>query len=155
MAINWNFDSNDVEEGFPLIPAGDHRVRIASAEEQKSRAGNDKIVLAMDVSNCPGRLFYNLTFLPNNTTMTNTNLKRLWDSFGIEMGNMDIASWVGKVGAARVKHEEYNGDLRARVSYFIERKKQDRLPAWQSVGKPASPPAWVQDAPFAEDDLPL
>lgn len=130
MAIQWNFNANDVEEGFPLIPVGDHRLRIASANEKKSSSGNDMIELSLDVSNYPGRLFYYLVFLPNNTTMTNTNLKRFWDSFGIESGNLNTASWVGKVGAGRVKHEEYNGDQTARISYFIERKKQDKLPAW-------------------------
>lgn len=162
MAINWNFDSNDVEEGFPLIPIGDHRVRIASATEKQSKTGNDMIELSLDVSNYPGHLFYYLVFLPNNTTMTNTNLKRLWDSFGIEMGNMNTASWVGKVGAARVKHEEYNGDQTARISYFVERKKQDKLPAWvekSSGGASTDTHSWVADAenapPFDAGDLPL
>lgn len=162
MAINWNFDSKDVDEGFPLIPAGDHRVRIASAIEKQSKTGNDMIELSLDISGQPGHLFYYLVFLPNNTTMTNTNLKRLWDSFGLEIGNMNTASWVGKVGAARVKHEEHNGDPQAKVSYFIERKKQDKLPAWvekPGAVTPAAVPAWVTAAenapPFDDGDLPL
>lgn len=164
MAINWNFNSNDVEESFPLIPAGDHRVRIASAEEKKSSKGNDMIELSLDISNYPGHLFYYLVFLPNNTTMTNTNLKRLWESFGIETGNMDTSSWVGRVGAARVKHEEYNGDQTARISYFIERKKQDKLPVWvEKSSGGAAAPAPVSFTPLPDDtqtpfdvgDLPL
>lgn len=159
--INWNFNADDVEESFPLIPAGDHRVRIASVEEKRSSKDNDMIELSLEVSRYPGRIFFYLVFLPNNTTMTNTNLKRLWDSFGIEVGNMDTASWVGRAGAARIKHEDYNGDKTARVSYFIERKKQDKLPAWQASGNQsaaAAPPAWVseaENAPFSESDLPF
>lgn len=163
MPINWNFNANDVEEGFPVIPAGDHRVRIASATEKQSKTGNDMIELSLDVSNHPGHLFYYLVFLPNNTTMTNTNLKRLWDSFSIEVGNMNTASWVGKVGAARVKHEEYNGDQTARVSYFIERKKQDKLPAWVEKSGGSAPVGTEgftdlpgdTPTPFDVGDLPL
>lgn len=160
MAIQWNFNANDVEEGFPLIPVGDHRLRIASANEKKSSSGNDMIELSLDVSNYPGRLFYYLVFLPNNTTMTNTNLKRFWDSFGIESGNLNTASWVGKVGAGRVKHEEYNGDQTARISYFIERKKQDKLPAWveKSSGgnsNDLTPMPDSMQSPFSVDDLPM
>ena len=154
MAIDWNFDANDVEEGFPLIPKGDHRVRIASAIEKKSKSGNDMVELSLDVSNYPGSLFYYLVFLPDNTTMTNTNLKRLWDSFGIERGNLNVSSWVGKVGAARVKHEDYNGDPQARISYFLDQQKQANLPPWVEKGihKAAG---WDNDLPFGTDDLPF
>ena len=150
--INWNFDAADVEEGFPLIPVGDYRVRIAAANEKVSKSGNDMIELKLDVSGQTGSLFTYIVFLPDNTTMTNTNLKRLWDSFGIESGNLNTATWIGKVGAVRVKHEEYLGDLSAKVSYFIERKKQDKLPAW--VEKSGSAKADI-DVPFAFDGLPL
>lgn len=160
MGINWNFNANDVEESFPLIPAGDHRVRIASATEKQSKTGNDMIELSLDVSNYPGHLFYYLVFLPNNTTMTNTNLKRLWDSFGIEIGNMNTASWVGKVGAARVKHEEYNSEQTARISYFIDRKRQEKMPQWVEKTGTASSAAFTElpaavQTPFDVEDLPL
>ena len=49
MAINWNFNADDVEEGFPLIPVGDDRVRIATAEEKQSGKGNDMIKLTLDI----------------------------------------------------------------------------------------------------------
>ena len=51
MSINWNFNSNDYEEqSFKPIPVGDHRVRIASAEEQTSKSGNQMIKLVLEVS---------------------------------------------------------------------------------------------------------
>ena len=153
MAINWNFNSEDVEE-FALVAPGDHRVRIAAAEETVSKSGNDMIKLTLDVSGSGSKLFYYLVFMPDNTTMTNTNLKRLWDSFGIDSGNLNTASWVGKVGAVRVKHEDYNGDPQARVSYFIARNKQDALPAWQGNDAVFTPVANAA-VPFDMGDLPL
>ena len=50
MSINWNFSSEDYQEqSFKPIPMGDHRVRIASAEEQTSNNGRQMIKLVLDV----------------------------------------------------------------------------------------------------------
>lgn len=161
MAINWNFNADDVEEGFPLIPVGDHRVRIATAEEKQSGKGNDMIKLTLDISNYPGHLFYYLVFMPDNTKMTNTSLKRLWESFGIAQGNLNLASWIGKVGACRVKHDLYNGEETAKVSYFLDKRKQESLPPWveRSSNRTSAAPDWTVDAdnapPFDTDDLPI
>jgi hypothetical protein len=47
------------------------------------------------------------------------------------MGDFDLSHWIGKVGACMIKHEEYNGEKRERISYFIKADKQDDLPPWQ------------------------
>ena len=154
--VNWKFNANDVKESsYSVIPQGDHRVRVASVDEKKSKSGNDMLAITLDVSNYSGKLFFYLVFIPDNTTMTNTNLARFWDSFGIPQGNLDTASWVGKVGAAKVKHEKYNGEDSAKVSYFIERKKQDLLPSWVEKSGGVKPAANSQSAPFSTDDLPF
>lgn len=163
MAFQWAFDANQVEEAFPLVPIGDYRCRIKSVEEKQSNNGNDMYVITLNISGQTGTVTHWLTLLPDNPGMTNTNLARLWGSFGIPAGTMDSRQWVGKVGACRIKHKpDDSGDLRARVSYFIERKKQDKLPAWvekSSGGAPAATPAWAADAenapPFDAGDLPL
>ena len=49
--LNWNFNANDYEEkSFEVLPVGDYRVRIASAEEKTSKAGNPMVELKFDVS---------------------------------------------------------------------------------------------------------
>lgn len=138
MAISWNFSASDYEESnsFAPIPVGDHRVRIASVEEKKSSNGNDMLEIVLDVSGHSSSLWYYLVFFNDNPSMTNQKLGQLFDSFGIPMGDMNIRNWVGKVGGARVKHELYNGENSAKVSYFLSRSKVDKLPAWQdSPGK--------------------
>ena len=60
--------------------------------------------------------------------------------------------WIGAVGAVRVKHEEYNGSTRARVAYCINRRNQEKLPAW-NVNNTA--PARENSLPFTADDLPF
>jgi hypothetical protein len=130
--INWNFDESQVEErSFEVVPVGKHRVRVESAEECTSSKGNDMIKVVMQVSGMAAKLFHYIVFMPDNTQLTNTKLAEFWDSFGIPKGNLSTGSWVGKIGACKVKHEEYNGEPSAKVSYFLRKKDQDALPAWQ------------------------
>ena len=135
MSINWTFDAADFEEqSFKPIPAGDHRVRIASAEEQTSKSGNQMIKLVLDVSGYNSTIWHYLVLLNDNPKMVNQKLGELWNSFGIPQGNFDLNSWKGKVGAAKVKHESYNNEPTAKIAYFIKKEKQDKLPPWQEPG---------------------
>ena len=130
--INWNFNSNDYEEqSFKPIPVGDHRVRIASAEEQTSGNGRQMIKLVLEVSGYSSTIWHYIVFMPENQKLTNQKLGELWNSFGIGQGNFNLNTWVGKVGAAKVKHEDYNGESNAKVAYFINKDRQEKLPAWQ------------------------
>jgi hypothetical protein len=130
--VNWNFNAADYEEqSFKPIPIGDHRVRISSAEEQTSSSGRQMIKLVLDVSGHNATIWHFIVFLPDNQKLTNQKLGELWNSFGIQQGNFNLNSWVGKVGAAKVKHEDYNGEPNAKIAYFITKSKQDKLPAWQ------------------------
>ena len=134
--INWQFDSSDYsEQSFKPIPIGDHRVRIASAEEQTSSSGRQMIKLVLEVSGYSSTIWHYIVFMPENQKLTNQKLGELWNSFGIQQGNFNLNSWVGKVGAAKVKHEDYNGEPNAKIAYFINKDRQDKLPAWQEPNK--------------------
>ena len=130
--INWNFSSNDYEEkSFKPIPIGDYRVRIASAEEQVSSAGNQMVKLVLEVSGYSSTIWHWIVFMPDNQKLTNQKLGEFWNSFGIQQGNFNLQSWIGKVGAAKVKHESRDGNENAKIAYFISKDRQDKLPAWQ------------------------
>ena len=132
MSINWNFSADDyTEQNFKPIPVGDHRVRIAEAEEKMSNSGNQMVALTLEVSGYSSKIFHNIVFLKENPKLVNQKLGELWNSFGIPQENFNLQSWIGKVGAAKVKHEEYNGETKARVAYFINKERQDKLPAWK------------------------
>lgn len=152
MSIDWNFNSSDYEEqSFKPVPIGDHRVRIASAEEQTSSKGKQMIKLVLEVSGYSSTIWHYIVFMPDNQKLTNQKLGELWNSFGIQQGNFNLNSWVGKVGAAKVKHEDYNGESNAKIAYFINKDRQDKLPAWQEPnGTPASTQGFtpVDDLPF-------
>lgn len=151
--VNWNFNAADYEEtSFKPIPVGDHRVRIASAEEKLSGNNNQVIVLVLEVSGYNSKIWHNLTLLTSNQKFTNQKLGELWNSFGIPQGNFNLNSWVGKVGAAKVKHEEYNGESNAKIAYFINKDRQDKLPAWQEPNKTSASNDFVE---VGADDLPF
>lgn len=134
--VNWNYNAADYEEtSFKPIPIGDHRMRIASAEEQTSNSGKQMIKLVLEVSGYNSTIWHYIVFMPENQKLTNQKLGEFWNSFGMPQGNFNLQSWVGKVGAGKVKHEEYNGNSSPKVAYFINKEKQDKLPAWQEPNK--------------------
>lgn len=157
MAIAWNFNENDYQANdFACIPAGDYRVRIANAEETKSKNGNDMVKLTLDVSGHSSSLWYYLVFMPDNPSMTNQKLGQLFESFGINPGDMNTANWVGKVGAARVTNEMYNGENTAKVKYFLSKKKQESLDEWKEpAGKASVTGGNANFVPVASEDLPF
>ena len=137
--VTWNFNPNDFEEqSFKPIPQGEHRVRIASAEEQTSKSGNQMIKLVLDVSGYNSTIWHWIVFMPDNQKLTNQKLGELFSSFGIQPGNFNLTSWIGKTGAAKVKHEPYEGETTVKVAYFISKDRQDKLPAWKEPSNKAA-----------------
>lgn len=119
--MGWNY----VREETPRLEAGDYRVAIVSAEEKTSKSGNPMIVLGIQ----PNKSNITINHYIVQNQYANRNLTQLFDAFpDIGEGNMDILTWVGCVGAARLKKDE-NDYLR--VAWFIEQDKADRLPPWE------------------------
>lgn len=130
--MDWNFQREESNAVGGVIPVGEHRIRIKSVEKKVSKNGNDMLSFQFDVSGYPSYLFHNIVFLKDRPEITNRNLTQFFDSFkDIPLGDFTLANWVGKVGACKVKHEEYNGEDQARVHYFIKADAQGSLPAWQ------------------------
>lgn len=129
--MSWNYQREE-STGFKPIPEGEHRIRIKNAEKTQSSTGKDMLKLEFEVSGYNSKIFHNIVFLPDRPEITNRNLTQFFDSFkDIKDGDFNTANWVGKVGACKVKHEEYNGNTQARIQWFIHRDKQGNLPAWK------------------------
>lgn len=124
----WNFQRT--EQQFDQIPVGDHRVIIDSAEKAVSKNGNEMLVLKMKVSGFSSMLWNYIVFMPDRPEITNQKLTQVFDSFAIEDGNFNLASWEGKSGAVHVKIDDSG---RSVVSYYIHKKKQGNLPPWKNV----------------------
>lgn len=117
---------------FEPIPEGTYRVRIKQADKAMSKKGNDMITLQFEVSGSKQILYHYITFMDDRPEITNRMLTQFFDSFkDIPEGDFDMRKWVGKVGACKVKHEEYNGNMQAKIHYFISVDKQKDLPPWK------------------------
>lgn len=136
---NWVFDENDVmDNDFAPIPEGNHRVRILSTEEKVSSTHKQMIEFTLEVSGYAGRLWDYLVLDNSNDTArkrTNTKINQIAQSFGVKPQTVvtNHNSLVGKVGGVRVKHNPYNGETRANVSYYLNADKVNALPAWKNA----------------------
>lgn len=128
----WEFKREESKGFDTQIPEGKHRIRIKQAEKAVSKSGNDMLVVQFEVSGHKGLLFHYITFMADKPEITNRMLTQFYDAFkDIPEGDKNLASWIGKVGACVVKHEDYNGNTQARLHYFISADKQSDLPAWK------------------------
>ena len=152
--MSWSYDANnfDPNTSFEVPPVGKHRLRIAEVEEQTSKSNNPMIKVAFEVSGFTGKVFHYFV----EGIYFQRNIDPFFDSFGIKPGDFNVLGWRGKVGAATIKHEMYNGSPQARIGYFILKSKQGELPAWVEKGQVASlreDPAYAEatgtaDTPF-------
>ena len=152
----WNFDPSQYEASdFSIIPVGDHRVRIEDViSKQSKNSGNDMFEITLAVSGHSSRLWYYLVLDPSDPKKTNQKIGTFFESFGITDYNMaNYHRWKGKVGGARVVHEEYNGEQQAKVRFLLSKKNQEKLPPAR-FNNPATTNAAPMGgyAPIVDDD---
>jgi hypothetical protein len=133
MFQNYSEEKFNPGAGFDAPPPGKYRVRIEEAEETTSKSGMTMIKLSLKVSGYPGTVFHYIV----DNEYAQRNLDQFFDSFGIRPGDFNYLGWRGRVGAAQLKTEQYNGNDQAKVSYFILRSRQEGLPAWTEAGGPS------------------
>ena len=126
----WQFKREESE--FEELAEGRYRVMIVDAEMATSKNGNDMLVIKLQVSGTKRNLWNYIVFLDDRPEITNRMLTQFFDSFGIEEGNFNLKSYLGKIGGCQVKHEQgQDGKIRAKISYFLSKKQQDALPPWK------------------------
>ena len=151
---NWNFDPSQYsEKNFEIIPVGDYRARIAEVTERRFNSGNEGYELTLEINGYSARMWYYLVLDASNPERTNQRLGEFFDSFGITSYTLGSGKqWVGKVGAVRVKHEEYKGENQAKVAYTIARNRQDKLAPWRGN---VTAPVTAQGTVELPDELPF
>ena len=133
MAV-WTYNSNDyTERKFSLIPEGDYRVTISDVTEELFNSGNEGFRITLDVPNHTGKLWYYLSLDPRDPKKTNQRLGMFFDSFAIQDTDLShYMSWTGRDGAVRVRHNMYNGEMKANVAFCLSRSQQKKFPGFNS-----------------------
>lgn len=149
--FDWNYEETKSDFESEQIPNGDYRMIIRGAEKAMSKdTVNPKkmIKLKLGVSGYAKNIYHYIVFLPNNREITNRNLTNFFRSFGIEGGNFNLDSYLGKEGAGRI---EIDSNGYEKVKYFLEGNMKDRLPAFAPPAKKAK----VEKPKQEEDDIPF
>lgn len=154
---NWTFDPTTYEEkDFQIIPAGDYRARIFDVAERTFSSGNEGYEITLSVNGYNSKIWYYLVLDKNDPKKTNQRIGDFFNSFGITDYSMGRGhQWIGKVGAIRVKHEPYNGNMTAKVAYLINRKNQEKLAPWKETGGAPAPASGFQATAVNPEDLPF
>ena len=141
--INWTYDSSAYsKQDFTPIPEGAYRVRITKAEEGISKSsGYQMITLTLEVNGYKKKtvLDYVVFSTKDEKAIHDVNQKvgRIFDSFQIEQGDLNVSHWEGKDGGAyiTIREEEYKGEKRKqnRVRNYLVREKVETLPFWEGI----------------------
>lgn len=118
-----NWDDYRREERPRLTP-GDYRVEIVSVEEKESKAGNPMLVIGVQPNGSKVIIYH---YIVKNEWF-NRNMTDFFDSFNIDDGDFTLPTWIGAVGAARLKEDD-KGYLK--VQHFISEDRAEKLPPWE------------------------
>lgn len=153
---NWTFDPSQYsEKNFEVVPVGDYRARIEDVVEKRFNSGNEGYEITLAINGYSSRLWLYLVLDPSNVAQTNQRIGDFFNSFGITSPAMGSGKqWIGSVGAVRVKHEQYNGENRAKVAYCIARNRQEGLPAWKNNSNAVSRTEFVP-VDISDSELPF
>ena len=128
--VTWNYNSNDFSaRNFAPIPEGDYRVTITDVTEELFNSGNEGFKITLDVPNHKSKLWYYLVLDPRDVKKTNQRIGMFLDSFAIQDENLShYLNWIGRDGAVRVRHSQYNGEIKASVAFCLSRSQQKKFP---------------------------
>lgn len=116
MGKKINVDLTGVES-FQRASEGEHTAKIVSAEVKQSQGGNDMVVVCFEVTKGEdkgARVYENYPLI--DTALW--KLKGLLQAIGMKADGkvqIDLDKLVGKVVTIVVKHEEYEGKVRAKI----------------------------------------
>lgn len=109
-------------ESFQRAAEGIHTVKVATAEVKQSQGGNDMITIAFEVTkgvDKGARVYENFPLV--DTALW--KLKGFLQAIGMKADGklqLDVDKLIGKVCQINVKHEEYDGKVRARVESIMK-----------------------------------
>ena len=131
-------------------------LRITDVAERQFNSGNEGYEITLEVSGYSSKLWFYLVLDKSNPAQTNQRIGEFFNSFGITHTAMGTGKqWIGRVGAVRVKHEDYQGMTRAKVGYCISKSNQEKLPMWKNGSAAPAASPFVDMSVVNNDDLPF
>ena len=122
------------DTNFPLMREGDYRVRINRATITFDHNDSAQLEIVLDVSGTARKITYYIGLNDGNEKYASNKLKAFYNSFGIRTGEQDdMNSWVGKMGAVRVKHFQLQEKTLARIAFCLDKEYQKKLSKWKEV----------------------
>lgn len=116
------------------LAEGNYRVRINHAGLSEDEDGNTRLEIVLDLNGKIRKLWYGIIINLDDGEVVSNKLNNFFHSFGISSGEEEnFDSWVGKMGAVRVKPANYCGKPVDRVVFCLSKEYQKRLPAWKEV----------------------
>lgn len=107
-------------ENFVKCTEGEHVVVLKEIEEKASSAGNEMLAVTFEVSKgtCKGAKLYDNFVLTEKALW---KLKSYLEVVGVKADGkivIDLDKLIGKVCIVDVIHEEYNGNMKARIDSY-------------------------------------
>lgn len=121
MARKIKVDMTGVE-AYSKVNEGIHAAKIVEVEQTQSQAGDDMITVAYEVTSGPdkgGRVFDSFVL----TQKALWKLKVLLKALGMKCDGrliVDLDRLIGKACDIEVFHDEYNGQIRAKISDYYK-----------------------------------
>lgn len=84
------------------IPDGDYKVRIMKAENAFSKTGLQMHCITLQVEGSAENYIHFIC----EGEFYNRKMTEFFDAFGIQRGNFNFSSWIGKITAARFEHRQ-------------------------------------------------
>lgn len=139
--------------------------------ERQSKSGNDMLqVHAIVEPNMVGASCWLFDYILLGTDYTEQKVGALLDALGFDLSvagyNVTPDTLIGRRGYVRIKHEEYNGETRAKIAYWISTVNFDKLgleplpqdePGERRTAKPQglAAPNVAESQSKSDDDIPF
>lgn len=99
MRRELNLDKHNEDVGFVVLPKGSYQVEIYSAKEQRSRAGNETVLVAYNVLNDEyknAKVFEYLTLTEKSMGRIKHFLHMIKEPYENDPVPMDTGNWIGQ-----------------------------------------------------------
>lgn len=129
--IEYDVDLSEAEAPVPL-PVGDYIAEVRAAEIKTSAKGNKYVNVTFFIppeqypadyteGNPDGMSFQYGRLSPDNTTQARFGMKKFCEAIGAELGrSLNLNDWLGKSGVVAIVHEEFEGQMRAKIAKVKE-----------------------------------